>query len=47
MTLETIEQDFRKKVCAQIRLEPEGINRSLTANKDRIARYLQEALPGG
>ena len=27
MMLETIEQDFRRKVCAQIRLEPEGINR--------------------
>ena len=27
MTIETIEQDFRRKVCAQIRLEPEGIER--------------------
>ncbi len=27
MMLETIEQDFRRKVCAQIRLEAEGINR--------------------
>ena len=27
MMLETIEQDFRSKVCAQIRLEPEGMER--------------------
>jgi hypothetical protein len=27
MTLETIEQDFHRKVCAQIRLEPEGVER--------------------
>ena len=27
MTLETIEQDFRRKVCAQIHLEAEGIKR--------------------
>ncbi len=27
MALETIEQDFRRKVCAQIRLEPEGVER--------------------
>jgi hypothetical protein len=27
MMLETIEQDFRRKVCAQIRLEPEGVER--------------------
>jgi hypothetical protein len=27
MTLETIEQDFRRKVCAQIRLDPEGVER--------------------
>ncbi len=27
MVIETIEQDFRRKVCAQIRLEPEGVER--------------------
>jgi len=29
MTIESIEKDFKRKVCDQIRLEAEGLNRFL------------------